>query len=283
MESDMYKIIKTGRAFYGISFIAYGINQIVVGDFRPVIIPEFPSWLHQTLLSYLIGAGFVIAGLVVSGIVRTGENTVTKTFFWLGTSLLFIIITCHLPFRLFISPNKAIHLGVWIDTLKELAFAGGAFIMSSNPVSDLSTGMARQYGMPDRYTLAVGRIFFCTTMILFGYSHFLYTDFVAELVPQWLGGRVFWTYAGGVGLIAFGACIILNLFRRYAAYLLAAMIFLWVPLLHVPRAIANPGLQHGNEIVSAFDALLFSGVALVIACSKQNFLNGQNSDRNEQR
>jgi uncharacterized membrane protein YphA (DoxX/SURF4 family) len=155
---------------------------------------------------------------------------------------------------------------VWADTLKELAFAGGAIVMSAS-VSDQLNESVWGYGFPERYVLAAGRIFFCTPMILFGYSHFLYTDFVAKMVPQWLGGGVFWTYIGGIALTVFGVGIMFNIFRRYAAYLLAGMLFLWVLMVHVPQAIANPTLLQGIEIVSAFDALLFSGVALVIANS----------------
>jgi hypothetical protein len=33
----------------------------------------------------------------------------------------------------------------------------------------------------------------------------------------------------------------------------------------MPNAVENPYREHGNEIVSAFDALLFSGVAIVIS------------------
>ena len=41
--------------------------------------------------------------------------------------------------------------------------------------------------------------------------------------------------------------------------------FIWFIVLHIPDAIQNPCLQHGNEIASAFDALLCSGVAIIIA------------------
>ena len=47
--------------------------------------------------------------------------------------------------------------------------------------------------------------------------------------------------------------------------MLALMLFLWFILLHTPNAIANPYAGRGNAIVSAFDALLFSGTALILA------------------
>ena len=45
----------------------------------------------------------------------------------------------------------------------------------------------------------------------------------------------------------------------------AIMKFLWLIVLHVPHAIQYPYLEYGNEIVSPFDALLFSGAAIIIA------------------
>jgi hypothetical protein len=43
------------------------------------------------------------------------------------------------------------------------------------------------------------------------------------------------------------------------------MIFLWFIFLHIPRAIADPYAAQGNEVVSASDALAFTGTAFIIA------------------
>jgi hypothetical protein len=50
---------------------------------------------------------------------------------------------------------------------------------------------------------------------------------------------------------------------RLAACLSAVMIFLWVLLLHIPRAFAGP--NHANETAGVFEALAISGVALLVA------------------
>ena len=62
-----------------------------------------------------------------------------------------------------------------------------------------------------------------------------------------------------------GVCIMIKIFIKPFEILLAIMIFLWFIFLHIPDAVENPYPGHGNEIVSAFDALLFSGLAVVIA------------------
>jgi uncharacterized membrane protein len=102
-------------------------------------------------------------------------------------------------------------------------------------------------------------------MIAFGIDHFLYTDFVATLVPSWMPGHIFWTYFAGIALIGTGVGIILKFTRKWVALLASAMIFLWFILLHIPRAIADPNGNKGNEITSVFEALAFSGIALGIA------------------
>ncbi|MEJ7682533.1 MAG: hypothetical protein WKG06_32700 [Segetibacter sp.] len=44
----MTNLIKTGRLFFGLGIIAYGIQQIVIRDFRPQILPGFPAWAHDS-------------------------------------------------------------------------------------------------------------------------------------------------------------------------------------------------------------------------------------------
>jgi uncharacterized membrane protein YphA (DoxX/SURF4 family) len=72
-----------------------------------------------------------------------------------------------------------------------------------------------------------------------------------------------------VALIGSGIAIILKIKLRIIATLLGIMIFLWFIFLHIPRAIAQPFVDKGNEVTSAFSALAFCGIAFVIAGSKK--------------
>jgi hypothetical protein len=49
-----------------------------------------------------------------------------------------------------------------------------------------------------------------------------------------------------------------------------ARAFYGIILLHIPRAIADPYIANGNEIINVFEALAFSGFALGILCIYQN-------------
>jgi uncharacterized membrane protein YphA (DoxX/SURF4 family) len=102
-------------------------------------------------------------------------------------------------------------------------------------------------------------------LVVCGMQHFAYRDFVTTLVPSWMPARGFWTYFTGVALMAGGTGILVRKTSRLAASLSALMIFLWVLLLHIPRAFAEP--NHANETAGVFEALAISGVALLVAAT----------------
>jgi hypothetical protein len=52
---------------------------------------------------------------------------------------------------------------------------------------------------------------------------------------------------------------------KIVASLLGTMIFLWFIFLHIPRGIADPYSNRGNEMTSVIQSFGFSGVAFVIA------------------
>ena len=102
-------------------------------------------------------------------------------------------------------------------------------------------------------------------MIIFGIDHFLYAQFVATLVPEWIPFPFFWTYFAAVALIGSGISFITGIKIKLVGLLTAIMLFIWFLILHIPRAVAMPELANGNEITSVFQALAFSGVALTTA------------------
>lgn len=258
----MKQFIKTGRNFYAIALVVYGIQQFYFGSFRNVL---FPAWQSSLPLlpvwSYLFGVMLILAGVAIMLVKRGREVSLI-----LGAIFLVFFCFAHIPYQLISEPNKPYHLALWTSALKELAYAGGAFVIAG-------TFTKENINPEEKHTLIkilekfipFGSIFFCITMTSFGIMHFMYADHVATMVPNWIPDHPFWTYFAAVALIGSGVCIVLNIRRRVIATLLSTMIFLWFILLHLPGAIANPTIYRGNELASAFDALLFSGAALVIA------------------
>ncbi len=269
----MISLTKTGHFLYGLGIIAYGIQQIIIRDFRPQILPGFPGWVHQySIFAIVTGIIMILTGCIISGLVYVAWCNKRRITLYLGFYFFLLLFISHLPYLLFIYPHKLSHLGSWGDALKELAFSGGAFVMAGSMSREEATIVkASAFDNLLEHFIPFGRIFFCTTIILFGCNHFVYD--ISGLVPKWFGMPAFWSYFGGAALIAAGASILLKIYYQPVALLLALMLFLWFFSVHLPNAIAQPTAGRGNSIVSAFDALLFCGIALVIAQTKKRLSN----------
>ena len=262
---SMETLIKTARACYGILMMTIGINQFIYADFRPAILPPWPSWrATPEMEAYITGVIFIAVGLAI-----VFSKKARLVALILGCILLAVILFWHLPYILFIQPHLIRHLGVWGDVGKTLAFCGGAFVVAGSFLQEDGQTTPGFLALPEKL-IPFGRIFFSITMIMFGFDHFFYVDFISTMVPGWIPGHFFWTYVTGAALIGSGVAIVLKIKIKLVALLLSIMIFLWFILLHIPGAIANPVVDHGNLVLSAADALGFSGTALMIALTTKN-------------
>ena len=254
-------LLPVGRSFYAFGLASIGLMHFYFRDFPGVILPAFPAWLPLRLLCvYVVGAA-----LTASGIAILFDLKGRKVAAWTGVALLVFVLIAHIPNQL--SGAYRAVLGAWTNTIKELALAGGAWIAALS----LSKGGSELPAWLEKL-LPFGRYFFAFLLIVFGIDHFLYAKFVAPLVPSWAGAQMFWTYFAGVALIAGGLGITVRRVAPLASLLVGAMIFLWVPMLHIPRAIADPYTSVGNEWASVFEATAFSGVAFMLAVlSKEKF------------
>jgi uncharacterized membrane protein len=263
----MTTLTKLGRLFYGIGLIAIGVHQFFLNEFRSEILPPFPAWPHAyTAFPIFTGIALLFSGAIISGLFKTKLIIKKNVSLYLGFCFLLLIITCQLPYILIFSSDKASRLDVWFSAGEELAYCGGAFVMAGSfSESNFSESGKNFFQTWLEKLIPLGRIFFATLMLLFGCSHFVFTDFVSTMVPKWIGAPLFWTYFAGIALIGASIAIIFKIWIKVVALLLAVMLFLFFIFFHVPDAIANPYVSNGNEIVRAIIALLFCGIALVIS------------------
>ena len=268
----MEALTKIGRLLYGLGLVAVGIHQLLLKDFRPEILPPFPAWAHQYVIFPILAAiALIFSGIMISGLFTTRPVITKNICLYAGFCFLVLIITCHLPYVLIFSADKAFRLDGWFDVGKELAYCGGAFVMAGSfAANNWSRNKKDLFLIRVEKLIPLGRIFFAILMLLFGCSHFVFTDFVATMVPKWIGAPLFWTYFAGAALIASSIAIIFKIWIKMVALLLAIMLFLFFIFFHIPDAVANPYTMHGNEIVRAIVALLFCGIALVIASTNDN-------------
>lgn len=237
-----------GRVCFALAIAFFGFQHLQHGQFvTRVMAPWPPSLPGAAFWPYVIGALLIIEALALFSprSARTAALILAGQTF-LGAFLLAL-------------PTAVTHTrwgGEWTMAGKAFALAGGALVVASS-VSEKTS---------PRF-LVVGKICLGGFMILGGIQHFIWAQFVATLVPTWIPAPLLWVYFAGVALIAGGLGMMIPTTARLAAALSALMIFLWVILLHIPRAWAN--LHDANEATAVFEALAFSGIALLLSLASR--------------
>ena len=263
----MKDLSNIGRIFYGTGMAGMGVVTIYYRDFPYMLIPPKHSWIPGfVMLVYISGALLILAG----GCIVFEKKTKTISVF-LGSVLLLIFCFYYIPYEL--TNSNYTQLGEWENAEKELALSSGAFVIASCFPGKNENFLSRSLGK----LIPFGAIFFSITMISFGFDHFLYAKEAADYVPSWIPNHLFWIYLAGIALIGSGIAIILKIKPRLIAALLGTMIFIWFIILHVPRVIASPFADIGDEITSALLALAYSGIAFVIAGATKRRLKRMSS------
>ena len=253
------RIVAFGRMCFGAGLIGIGVQHLFFSQFIPVVVPLWPSWIpEQQLCVYAVGSLLIVAG----GFIVSGSKALSVAFA-LGVLFFLSVVLLHIPARIM---GGSFRLGGWTNAFKALTLSGGAFVVAVN-LPDVVPGGGGISSAPIRVLgklIPLGMYPLAITVIVFGVDHFLYTDFVASLVPEWIPGHVFWTYFAGAALVASGVGMIARIKARLASSLLGATIFTWLIILHIPRAFADLYGGIGNEWTSVFEALAFSGMAFIL-------------------
>ena len=77
---------------------------------------------------------------------------------------------------------------------------------------------------------------------------------------------MFWTYFFGVVLVIDGLAIAFRIQLRLAGILLGLILLMFLIIIHIPLAIADPLGQNAFQLTRIFGALAFSATAFLIAC-----------------
>jgi uncharacterized membrane protein len=232
----MSKLATFGRYLFGAGLMASGLQQVVTGEFVRLVSKLSPWVPWPSFWAYAVGAMLVVLG----GAILFGRKAPEAA-----------AVVAVLTLALFLVQKVAEIASnpwagfMWTNPAKVLALCGGAILLAgSRPLRPLGPALLAAF------------------LTICGIQHYVYADFVTTLVPAWMPALRFWTYFTGTALIAGGLGLLVPRTRVLAATLSGLMVFLWVWLVHIPRAVE---LRNASEVSGIFEALAICGVALLVA------------------
>jgi putative oxidoreductase len=120
----------------------------------------------------------------------------------------------------------------------------------------------KQYHIVSRiaiYLLAI-------VMIIFGIYHFLNARDLMVYIPSSIPGGIVWAYLVGAAFILVGISFITNRMVKLAGYLLAALLFIFILIIHIPNFLyAGDKEMRSLALINLLKDTAIAGFALHIA------------------
>lgn len=257
MTKKMRRLIPVGRLFFALGLIGLGLRHFVLREFVTGRAPAWPQGLPGGVVwAYLTGAVFIAVGIALIARRQARIAAIAAAlliFLWALLRLIPVVAA-----ESFLAPT-------WTAAGKALTFCGGALAVAGTlpPVAGRRPAALARLVNRRAELVALGRLCLGIFLLITGAQHFIYTPFVASLIPAWFpGDPVFWTYFAGVALIAGGIGLLLPWTAAPAALLSGVMVFSWFWIIHVPRTFVTV-----SDGIAVYEALAVSGIAFVIAGS----------------
>ena len=249
----MTHLLKVGRFFLAIPLLVFAIQYLVIGKYQGGLAP-MPPWAQGGAAgAYLVGLL-----LLVTSVAILANKQARLVSLITGSWFVFSFFVFHLQHA----------SSVWGDgtdrtrALETLCIGVGLLALAAMSPAE---GFAEVSSGANRKLILVSRIVFGVSMVIFGWQHFMYAQFLVGLVQKWLPWRAFWIYFTGTAMMAAGAAIATGILARLAGIWLGVMFVLWFLTLHLPRVLA--AIHNQDELTSMFVALAFSGISVIFAAS----------------
>jgi uncharacterized membrane protein YphA (DoxX/SURF4 family) len=221
------RIAGFSHGLFAIAAASLAILSLTYGDLAPIG-PSLPAWIPWRE-TWLYGSALLVLGASVG---LCFSRAALPSAWAIGAYLVIWAVTCA-PQIL----SQPLSIGAWYGFCEAMTSLVGAWIIYVTLRWQL-----RRSEMPIASERAVraAQVVFGLTCVFYGWSHFVYADYTAGMVPAWLPARLGFAYFTGLGHIAAGIGIIVGILPRLAATLEAMMMSLFGVLVWVPSFLAQP-------------------------------------------
>src|SRR5271169_89043 len=251
--SGLDKIVALSNLCFAIPLAVFGAEHLSGAQFIKLGVPSYMPW--RLFWAYFVGFALLAASLSIATKIQVRWSGLL-----FGIMMVLFVAMLHLP-RALASPGDRIP---WTIVIRELSFAGGAWILAGNAMR----------GPGGSKLITVGRVLLAIAAIFFGAEHFLHPAGcpgvpLEKLTPAWIPGRLLIGYLTGAILLVAGASILLARKTRMAAtylgtWILLLVLFVYGPILIV--SLSDPSAAIQVEGINYFaDTLLFAGAILALA------------------
>ena len=219
------RIVWLGRGLLAIASASLAVWSLAYRHFAwltlPAWIPWQEFWVYGSALVLLAAS----AGLCFS-------RTALPSVFTISA---YLAVAAALSMPQIVAGPRSI--GAWYPFCEALTSLAGAWVLYAllrGQSSEPRTALAGEGAV------RTAQVLFAFTCAFYGWSHFVYADYTASMVPVWLPSHLAIAYLTGLGHIAAGLAIIVGVVPRLAANLEASMMSLFGLLVWVPSFFAQP-------------------------------------------
>jgi uncharacterized membrane protein len=247
------KIVVLSNLCFAVPLAVFGLEHLSFAKFIMLGVPSYMPW--RLFWAYFVGVALLAASVSIATKIQVRWSGLL-----FGIMMVLFVAMVHVP-RALASPGNRIP---WTIVIREMSFAGGAWILAGNAMS--RPGKSK--------LITAGRVLLAIAALFFGVEHFLHPAGcpgvpLEKLTPAWIPGRLLIGYLTGAILLVAGACILLAKKTRMAATYLGAWLVLLVLFIYAPILVAqmsDPSTEAQVEGINYFaDTLLFAGAILALA------------------
>ncbi|MDQ2879167.1 MAG: DoxX family membrane protein [Pseudomonadota bacterium] len=227
--------------FMAAALFGLGVRKLLTAGFIPAWEPVAPG-AHPALA---VVDALLLMGLAAVAI--TGPRR-DLAFWGLAGLLAFWIVVLQGP-GLIAAPGVVV---LWLGVAEVGALVSASALMA---LTIAHPHIARSGGRNAAF------IAFGLCCIVFGISHFAYSDFTATMIPAWIPAHTGFALFTGGAHVAAGLAIASGVLRRLAAGMLALMMAIFVLVINLPMAVSHGSLM---DVTYLLNSCALCGSALLV-------------------